>query len=146
MKSTIYRLALFLASLSLAAVPALAAETVEKGPRGGQLVDVADRFHLELVVEGQDLRLFVADMKDRPIAVTKATAVATVIAAGGKSQVTLAPVAEGELRGTGVFARVQAMKVDLVLTLPGEPKPLTAKFQPLAAKSAQKHDHKGHKH
>lgn len=146
MKKRIFLVGTVMAALSIAMAPAIAAETVEMGPRGGQQVDVADRFHLELVVEGQELRLFVSDTKDRPLAVTKATARATVIAAGGKSQVTLAPVGPGEMRGTGPFARVPGMKVDIVLTLPGEPQPLAAKFQPLAAKSSGSHDHKGHRH
>jgi len=146
MKKQIFPVCIVMASLALAVAPAIAAEMVEKGPRGGQLVDVADRFHLELVVEGQELRLFVTDTKDRPIALAKATARAIVIAAGGKSQVTLAPVGVGEMRGIGPFARVPGMSVDIVLTLPGESQPLAAKFQPLAAKSTQKHDHKGHKH
>ena len=129
----------------LATGEAIAADN-EKGPNGGHLVDVADRFHLELVVGGQELRLFVSDVKDRRIPVDGAAAKATVISAGGKSTVALKPAGDGVLKGTGTFARAATMKVDVALTLPGSPTPVIAKFQPLAVSGAHSHDHKGHKH
>ena len=49
--------------LGASLLPALAAE---KGPRGGHLVDTP-KHHLELVAEGQVLRLHVADLKDKAI-------------------------------------------------------------------------------
>ena len=130
----------------LAASATARSEAPEKGPQGGHLVDVADRYHLELVADGQKLRLFVTDIKDRKVPVAGAIARATVISAGGKGQVELKPAGENELQGSGTFARTRTMKVDLVLTLPGGAAPLVAKFQPLAATAEQKHDHRGHKH
>lgn len=134
------RLAIAIA-MGVALTPALAAE---KGPRGGHLVDTP-RHHLELVAEGQVLRLHVADLKDKAIDVKGASARAMVISGGGKGTVELKPAGEGVLEGKGTFARTPTMKVDVVLTLPGEPGPVTAKFTPLAA-SGSGHDHKGHKH
>jgi hypothetical protein len=130
-------------------IPGLASgqsELGERGPNGGHLVDVADRYHLELVAAGQELRLYVSDIKDRKVPVNGASARATVISAGGKSQVELKPAGDNMLKGAGMFATSKTMKVDLVLTLAGASSPVVAKFQPLAALGDQKHEHKGHKH
>lgn len=115
----------------------------DKGPNGGQLVDVAERFHLELLVTGQELRLFVSDLKDQPVAVAGGTAKASVIAVGGKASVELKPAAANMLSGSGSFGRSKSMKVDVLLSLPGSP-PITAKFTPLA--DAPGGGHAGHKH
>lgn len=125
--------------LALASAHAVA----DKGPNGGQLIDVADKYHLELVVSGQELRLFVSDIKDKPISTQGAFARATVVAAGGKAVVELKPAGSNVLAGTGAFGRGKSMKVDVSLTLPGVP-PMVGKFTPFADLPAG--GHAGHKH
>jgi hypothetical protein len=137
-RRTLVGAAAFIGLLALNTAMAVAGE---KGPRGGHVVDV-DRYHLELVADGQELRLFLSDTKDRAIPAAGASAKATVISAGGKSTVELKPAGENVLKGSGTFARSQTMKVDVVLSLPGSPAPIVAKFQPLAASGSHKHDHK----
>lgn len=131
--------------VSLAVVGALFANDVaaQKGPNGGQLVDAADRFHLELVVAGQELRLFVADLKDKPVSTQGASARATVVSSGGKTVVELKPGSANSLVGSGPFGRSKSMKVDVSLSLPGAA-PVTAKFTPLS--DAPGGSHAGHKH
>lgn len=133
-----------LAGMLMLCLTAVSVMAAEKGPRGGHLVDTP-KHHLELVVDGQVLRLHVADLKDRAVDVKGASARATVISGGGKGLVELKPAGEGTLEGKGAFGRTPTMKVDVVLTLPGEPAPIAAKFTPLAATGGG-HDHKGHKH
>lgn len=129
-----------------AAATLAAAEGVDQGPHGGHLVDAAGKYHLELVVKGRELHLHVSDLNDRQVPVAGASAKATVISGGGKGVVEMTPAGANVLRGSGTFAATRTMKVDVVLTLPGTPGPVTAKFQPLAAKAGGAGDHKGHRH
>ena len=115
----------------------------DKGPNGGQLIDAADKYHLELVVSGQELKLFVSDLKDKPVSTQGASAKATVLAAGGKAVVELKPSGPNVLSGKGAFGRSKAMKVDVSLSLPGAP-PVVGKFTPLADMAGG--SHAGHKH
>lgn len=117
--------------------------TAQKGPNGGQLIDAADRYHLELVVAGQELRLFVSDLKDKPISTQGASAKATVLSSGGKAVIDLKPGGPNSLVGSGPFGRSKSMKVDVSLTLAGSA-PVVGKFTPLA--DAPGGGHAGHKH
>lgn len=115
----------------------------DKGPNGGQLIDAADKYHLELVVAGQELKLFVSDLKDKPLSTQGASAKATVLSAGGKAVVELKPSGQNVLSGSGVFGRSKSMKVDVTLSIPGAA-PIVGKFAPLA--DAPGGSHAGHKH
>lgn len=114
-----------------------------KGPNGGQLIDAADKYHLELVVSGQELKLFVSDLKDKPVNAQGASAKATVLSGGGKAVVELKPTGPSVLSGQGSFGRSRTMKVDVSLSLPGEP-PVVGKFTPFADMPGG--GHAGHKH
>ena len=135
------RLSFSALALAIALMPLPAA--AKKGPNGGQLVDAADRYHLELVVAGQELRLFVSDLKDKPISTQGASARATVMSSGGKAVIELRPSGPNSLVGTGAFGRSKSMKVDVSLTLAGVPA-FTGKFTPLAESAGG--SHAGHKH
>ena len=71
-----------LAAASLAATPVAAHDV--KGPHGGRVVD-AGNYHLELVVGGADVTVFVTDGSDKPVASTGFKAVA-ILNADGKAQ------------------------------------------------------------
>ncbi len=71
-----------LAAALLAATPVAAHEV--KGPHGGRVVD-AGNYHLELVVGGADVAVFVSDGSDKPVASTGFKAVA-ILNADGKAQ------------------------------------------------------------
>lgn len=119
------------------------AAMADKGPNGGQLIDAAEKYHLELVVSGQELKLFVSDLKDNPISTQGASAKATVLSAGGKAVVDLKPAGPNVLGGSGAFGRSKSMKVDVSLSLPGMA-PIVGKFTPFA--DAAGGSHAGHKH
>lgn len=115
----------------------------QKGPNGGQVIDAAGRYHLELVVAGQELRLFVSDLKDKPVSTQGASAKATVMSSGGKAVIDLRPSGPNSLAGNGSFGRSKSMKVDVSLTLAGAPV-VIGKFAPLADSAGG--SHAGHKH
>ena len=127
--------------IAVAVFPLLA--VAQKGPNGGQVIDAADRYHLELVVAGQELRLFVSDLKDKPVSTQGASAKATVLSSAGKAVIDLRPGGPNSLSGSGAFGRSKSMKVDVSLTLPGAPA-VTGKFTPLAESAGG--GHAGHKH
>ena len=70
------------AALLLAAGPSLAHET--KGPNGGRVVD-AGSYHVELVVSGAQVDVFVSDGSDKALTAAGFKAVA-ILNAGGKAQ------------------------------------------------------------
>lgn len=135
------RLSLPALGLAVALLPMLA--VAQKGSNGGQVIDAADRYHLELVVAGQELRLFVSDLKDKPVSTQGASAKAMVLSSGGKTVIDLKPSGPNSLAGSGPFGRSKAMKVDISLTLPGAPG-VVGKFTPLAEPTGG--SHAGHKH
>ncbi len=107
-------------------------------PHGGQ-VRMAGPYHLELVVTGAEVTLYVNDHADNPIATADGSA--KVIIRWGKRNryvVVLAPAGENLLRGTGEFKLGKANDISVLLALPGRD-PQRAKFRidrngkPLAA-------------
>jgi len=109
------------------------------GPNGGQMRD-AGKYHLELVVRGTVLTLYVTGAKDAQIATRGATGSATVLAGKRTSSVKLEPSGENALAGSGGFQAVPNMKVVVSVRLPGQ-SPIQARFAPLetpkpSAKSA----------
>jgi hypothetical protein len=133
-----------LAAALLAAKPGVAlAHTDEyfdqmRTPHGGQ-VRMAGPYHLELVVAGAEVTLYVNDHADNPIATADGSA--KVIIRWSKRNryvVVLAPAGENVLRGTGEFKLGKANEVSVLVALPGR-EPQRAKFRidgngkPLAA-------------
>jgi hypothetical protein len=133
-----------LAAALLAARPGVAlAHTDEyfdtmRTPHGGQ-VRMAGPYHLELVVAGTEVTLYVSDHADNPIATADGSA--KVILRWSKRNryvVVLAPAGENVLRGTGEFKLGKANDVSVLVALPGRD-PQRAQFRidrngkPLAA-------------
>ena len=67
------------------------------GTNGGQVVD-AGQYHLELVVNGQELTLYVLDEKNSKVSVDGAKASAIVMSGGGKTTIPLAPAGGNALK------------------------------------------------
>ncbi|MPZ45745.1 MAG: hypothetical protein GEV05_20620 [Betaproteobacteria bacterium] len=109
------------------------------GANGGQVVD-AGPYHLELVVNGQELTLYVLDEKNSKVSVDGAKASAIVMSGGGKT--TIAPAGDNALKGARKFQAKEDMRVLLSLTLPGKATQ-QARFTPLHKEGG---DHKGHGH
>ena len=75
------RILMFAAAMSVAS-PSIAHES--KGPNGGRIVD-AGNYHVELVVGGDQVSVFVTDGNDKPIAATRFNGT-VILTAGGKAQ------------------------------------------------------------
>ncbi len=101
----------------------------EHGPNGGQLVE-AGKYHLELVVKGQDLSLYVYDQANKKIAASGAKATATIV--GQNVKLELVPAGENLLKGAGTFEAKAATRVLISLTLAGQPA-MQARFSPFHA-------------
>jgi len=98
----------------LAAFP-LAAHDVVKGTNGGRVVD-AGAHHVELVVKGTAVTVFVTDSADKPVVVNgfKGLAILTV---GGKAQrIALAPQEGTRLTGIAPVALPADVKGVVQLT------------------------------
>jgi hypothetical protein len=107
------KLALMMAAL-LIATHAFAHEA--KGPNGGRVID-AGNYHVELVVGGTDVAVFVSDGDNRPIAPAGFKALA-ILNAGGKAQrIALSP-AEGKLAGRAETTLPASVKGVVQLTSP----------------------------
>jgi hypothetical protein len=110
-------LAAYVGGLMLAA-PALAHEG--KGPNGGIQVDAGDK-HVELVVEGTKLAVYVTDAKDASLALTEATGRAVVQDSGRTATVQLAPAEGGRLVGTAEAPIGKGARVVTSLIIAGQP-------------------------
>jgi len=113
----------------------------KRGANGGELVD-AGTYHLELVVKGQELSLYVLDDKNGKVAVKEGKATATVMSGSSKATITLTPAGDNLLKGAGKFEPKEDMKVVVSLTLAGKAAQ-QARFTPLHIEGG---DQKGHKH
>lgn len=117
------------------------ADEAATGPNSGQIKH-SGKYHLELVVKGAVLTVYVTGDKDAKVATKGATGNATVLVGKGTSNVKLEPSGENALAGSGGFQPAPDMKVVVSVTLPGQP-PVQARFTPLekpkpSAKAAAK--------
>ena len=81
---------------------------------------MAGPYHLELVVRGQEVALYVSDHANDPIAVVEGSA--KVIIRSGRSNravVVLMPDGDKRLRGSGEFKLGKVNHVSVLLALPG---------------------------
>lgn len=125
---TLRGLGLFLmVSVLLGVAPALAGGPAI-GPNGGK-VEHAGPYHLELVVKGNGLAVYLTDADSgKAIEAKDAKASATVLADRQPETVTLAPAEGGALRGQGVFSvDARDLKIVVSVAMPGE-KPVQARF------------------
>ena len=104
-------------------MPALAHEA--KGPNGGRVAD-AGPYHVEMVIRGSQLDLFVADTADKPVPPGGFRAVAILIVDGQSQRVSLEP-ADRKLSGMAGAKLPQNPKGVIQLTLP-DGKTAQAKF------------------
>jgi hypothetical protein len=93
--------------LAFAAIAALAGPALGHAPgigaNGGRQVD-AGAFHVEMVVEGPNLTIFVRDHSDRPVATEGFRGAAIVTFDGRAQRIPLAPAGENRLRGSAPVA------------------------------------------
>lgn len=105
---------ILMAAALLGASQASAHET--KGPNGGRVVD-AGNYHVELVLGGTDVAVFVSDSDSKPVTPTGFKALA-ILNAGGKAQrVALSP-ADGKLAGKAEASLPAGAKGVVQLTAP----------------------------
>ena len=102
----------------LLAAPAVAHEG--KGPHGGIQVDAGDK-HVELVVEGPKLAVYVTDAKHAALALAGASGRAIVQDGGRTATVALAPAEGDRLVGTAEAPVGKGARVVTSLTIAGEP-------------------------
>lgn len=98
---------------------------VEKGKNGGQMTEAGD-YHVELVVKGDTIEVYVADHDDKPVAVSGFKGVA-ILSAGGKSQRITLDAGDGKLTGKATGALPAQPKGVVQITPPGG-KTASAKF------------------
>ena len=105
---------LLMAAALLSATQAFAHEA--KGPNGGRVID-AGNYHVELVVGGTDVAVFVSDSDNKPVTLTGFKAIA-ILNAGGKAQRVALTPAEGKLSGKAETALPASVKGVVQLTAP----------------------------
>lgn len=84
--------AVLLAGAALAHAP-------EKGKNGGQQVD-AGNYHVEAVVKGNTINVFVTDHGEKPVSTKGFKGTAVLVVGGKPAKITLAPRGENVLTGT----------------------------------------------
>jgi hypothetical protein len=116
--SKLVAVALFAALL----LPAAAlAHSDPNGPHGGEVQDATPGpIHIETVVEGNTLSVYLTDADGNPLRADTAQGQATVLAHKVKQQVTLLPSGKDVLKGSGDFVPEPTMRVLVVLTLDGQ--------------------------
>lgn len=90
--STAFACAVLIAGAALAHAP-------EKGKNGGQQVD-AGNYHVEAVVKGNTLDVFVTDHGEKPVSTKGFKGTAVLIVSGKPAKITLAPRGDNVLTGT----------------------------------------------
>jgi len=115
-------------SLCLFAAPA-SAHGPAPGPNGGQVQDLAGG-HVEVTAKDNEIRVYLFDAADKPIAAQGVVGTATVLAQGRQAVVALQPAEGNVLRGTGSFLAQPGLKVVISVTLPGQ-RPQLGRYAPL---------------
>lgn len=124
-------------------------------PHGG-LMRMAGPYHLELVANGREIELYVADHADSKISTEGAIGKATIQVgkAKAKNSIKLEPAGDNVLRGTGNFTITPETVIVAFIKLP-EQEAQSARFsfkpKPKAGKKLQNDekppaDHGGHHH
>jgi hypothetical protein len=106
-----------------------------KSPNGGQ-VRMAGAYHFELLIPpageaaaGTTLLVFVTDHAGAKVPTNSAAGSATLLIAGKKTTIPLAPAGENRMRGQGSFPAAADMKVLVSIKL-SERSPELARFTP----------------
>jgi hypothetical protein len=91
----------------------------QMAPHGGQL-RMAGAQHYELLVEPDEVKVYLTDHAGVRIASEGATGVAVVLSGKTKVSLKLQPAGGNMLRGVGKFALTPDLKVAVSITLPGQ--------------------------
>jgi hypothetical protein len=102
-----------------------------KPPNGGQLRN-AGAFHLELVLNAQEIRLYVSDHFFNKFPTKNSSATAIVVSGDKVVKVALTPAGENLLAAKGSFARDAGVRVGILLN-PHRYPPQAARFTPFQA-------------
>jgi hypothetical protein len=97
-----------------------------EGKNGGRVVDASD-FHVELVIKGDAIDIYVSDHDEKPLSVAGYKGVAIFVLAGKSQRVPLEPVEDKRLSGKASAALPAKFKGAIQITPPGK-KAFTAKF------------------
>lgn len=106
---------LTLAAALLAATAAYAHETA--GQHGGRVTD-AGSFHVELVVKGETVDVYVSDGKQKPVPATGFKGTAILVVGGKPARVALEPADGNRLSGKAAVALGDSPKGAVQLTGP----------------------------
>lgn len=123
------KLSVILFAAALSAIPAAAfAHGPSTGPHGGPMADVG-AYHAELVVQGNDVALYLTDGLDKPVDITGTKAEATILANKQTQKVALEPAGANALKGQAKLSDSHdGVKIVTTLTIPGQ-KPVQARFE-----------------
>lgn len=97
-----------IASAALAHAPA-------KGKNGGQQVD-AGNYHVEAVVKGNTIDVFVTDHSETPVSTKGFKGTAVLVVKGKAAQITLAPRGQNVLTGTSAVELATPIKGAIQIT------------------------------
>lgn len=110
-----------------------------KAPHGGQL-RMAGPYHLELVLQPGEVKVYVTDHADRKMSSQGGRGTVTLLSGKQKTVVKLVPGGDNVLQGKGAFVMAPDMKAVVSVMLPGQPAQ-NARFTP-----GQPDGHAGHAH
>lgn len=113
------------AAAMLLSAPVLAHDE-EKGPNGGRVADVGTH-HIELVVKGQAVQVYVGDANNKPLVVTGYKGLAILTVAGKAQRIVLEANDEKFLSGTAPVTVGDRPRGVVQLTVP-EGKTLQGRF------------------
>lgn len=102
------------------------AHAPEKGKNGGQQVD-AGNYHIEAVVRGNTIDVFITDHSETPVSTKGFKATAVLIVKGKPAQITLAPRGENVLTGTSAVELAAPIRGAIQIT-DNENQTVQAKF------------------
>lgn len=123
---------IFVAAPLLAAPVTAFAHGPSVGPHGGMMAD-AGAHHTELIIQGNEIVLYITDGDGKAADVTGAKAEATVLANKQAQKVTMAPAGGNIMKGMANLGDAHdGVKVVTVLTMPGQ-KPAQVRFEMMRA-------------
>ncbi len=108
----------------------------KRGPNGGQLRATAS-WHLELVMKGDELMVFVNTHEDKPVSTRGASGRVSLLLGTERADVLLEPFGQNGLRGSGKFPPDPKVRAVVSVTLAGG-KPQQERFEPFRPVAAAK--------
>jgi hypothetical protein len=98
-----------------------------KGTHGGPQVDAGD-YHVELVVKGTVLTVYLKDKDDKPVDAKDHKGIGIFVVAGKPQRIELKSAGPNELTGTSAVALPTSLKGTVQITAPGG-QTVQAKFE-----------------